>query len=62
MIAVQILFAATLVLAFPLLAGVAWFAEAQFRREAALKNFNAMTDDEIATAVLSDLRRGVILD
>ncbi|MFK0273680.1 hypothetical protein ACIQUG_08390 [Ensifer sp. NPDC090286] len=62
MIAVQILFAATLALAFPLLAGVAWFAEAQFRRETAQKNFQAMTDDEIATAVLSDLRRRVILD
>ncbi|QRY69137.1 hypothetical protein JVX98_13005 [Ensifer sp. PDNC004] len=62
MIAVQILFAATLAPAFPLLAGVAWFCEAQFRREAAQKNFNDMTDDEIATVVLSDLRRRVILD
>ena len=37
MIAVQILFAATLVFAFPLLAGVAWFCEAQFRRQSAEK-------------------------
>lgn len=62
MVALQVLFAATLAFAFPLLAGVAWFAEAQFRREAAQKNFHAMTDDEIATVVLSDLRRNVILD
>ncbi|WP_426289040.1 hypothetical protein ACN9MC_04800 [Ensifer adhaerens] len=62
MIAIQILFAATLASAFPLLAGVAWFCEAQFRRETAQKNFHAMTDDEIATAILSDHRRSVCKD
>ncbi|SFG56716.1 hypothetical protein [Ensifer sp. OV372] len=62
MIAVQILFAATLASAFPLLAGVAWFCEAQFRRETAQKKFYSMTDDEIATVILSDLRRSAIKD
>lgn len=62
MLALQYLFAGTLAFAFPLLAGVAWFAEAQFRRETAQKNFHAMTDNEIATVILSDHRRSVITD
>lgn len=37
MIAVQILFAATLAFAFPLLAGVALFCEREFRRQTAEK-------------------------
>ncbi|MHA4731213.1 hypothetical protein [Ensifer adhaerens] len=62
MIAVQFLFAVNLAIATPLLIGVAWYCEREFRRQTALKNFHAMTDDEIATVILSDHRRSVFQD